>query len=97
MKRIQRKVLNIGTYRVDKISLSCYDDKNYIIEDRYSRLSHSHKSTYQLYKKAFQLILIFSLNRTAFSSATFPRYKKSEFFLQQYRMKDYAVVNMENK
>ena len=27
MKRIQSKKLEIGTYEIDKVSLSCFDDK----------------------------------------------------------------------
>ena len=33
MKRIQRKLRRIGTYDVCKISLSCFDDKRYILGD----------------------------------------------------------------
>ena len=31
MKRIQSKLHKIGTYEVCKISLSCFDDKRYIL------------------------------------------------------------------
>ena len=44
MNRIQRKIHNTGLHRIIKISLSSYNDKNYILEDGYSRLSHFHKS-----------------------------------------------------
>ena len=33
MKRIQSKLHRIGTYYVCKISLSCFDDKIYILDD----------------------------------------------------------------
>ena len=33
MKRIQIKVHKIGTYEFCKISLSCFDDKQYILDD----------------------------------------------------------------
>ena len=33
MKRIQSKLNKIGTYNVCKISLSCFDDKRYILDD----------------------------------------------------------------
>ena len=33
MKRIQSKLHKIGTYEVSKISLSCFDDKRYILND----------------------------------------------------------------
>ena len=34
MKRIQAKKHKIGTYEIDKISLSCFDDKRYVLDDR---------------------------------------------------------------
>ena len=30
MKRIQSKKHKLGTYEIDKISLSCFDDKRYV-------------------------------------------------------------------
>ena len=33
MKRIQSKKHKLGTYEIDKISLSCFDDKKYMIDD----------------------------------------------------------------
>ena len=44
-ERIQRKDHDIRTYRINKISLSFYDDKKYTLEHRYYWLSHFHKST----------------------------------------------------
>ena len=35
----------MGPYRTNKISLSSYDDKRYILKDEYKILSHFHKST----------------------------------------------------
>ena len=32
MKRIQSKLYEIGTYDVFKISLSCFDDKRYVLD-----------------------------------------------------------------
>ena len=43
MKRIQSKLNNIGTYDVFKISLSCFDDKRYILEDGINNLAYFHK------------------------------------------------------
>ena len=40
MNRIQSKNDNIDLNRIDKISLPFYDDKNYILKDGCSRLSH---------------------------------------------------------
>ena len=33
MKRIQVKKHKIGTYEINKISLSCFDDKRYVLDD----------------------------------------------------------------
>ena len=33
MKRIQSKKHKIGTYEVNKISLSCFDDKRFVLDD----------------------------------------------------------------
>ena len=33
MKRIQSKLHRIKTYDVRKISLSCFDDKRYVLDD----------------------------------------------------------------
>ena len=43
MKRIQIKLHRIGTYDVCNISLSCYDDKIYILDDSINSLSYFHK------------------------------------------------------
>ena len=33
MKRIQSKKHKLGTYESDKISLPCFDDKRYVLDD----------------------------------------------------------------
>ena len=33
MKRFQSKKHSIGAYKVNKISLSCFDDKKYVLDD----------------------------------------------------------------
>ena len=43
MKRIQSKLHNIGTYDVFKVSLSCSDDKRYVLDDRINTLAYFHK------------------------------------------------------
>ena len=43
MKRIQSKLHRIGTYDVSKISLSCFDDKRYILDDGITSLDYFHK------------------------------------------------------
>ena len=43
MKRIQRKLYKIRTYEVCKISLSCFGDKRYILDDGINTLAYFHK------------------------------------------------------
>ena len=43
MKRMQSKLHEIGTYDIFKISLSCFDDKRYVLEDGINFLAYSHK------------------------------------------------------
>ena len=43
MKRIQAKKHKIGTYEIDKISLSCFDDKRYVLHDGVNTLAYFHK------------------------------------------------------
>ena len=43
IKRIQSNLRSIGTYDVNKISLSCFDDKRYILDDGINTLAYFHK------------------------------------------------------
>ena len=43
MKRIQAKKHKIGTYEIDKISLSCFDDKRFVLDDGVHTSSYFHK------------------------------------------------------
>ena len=43
MKRIQSKKHKLGTYEIDKISLSCFDVKRYVLDDEIYTLSYFHK------------------------------------------------------
>ena len=43
MKRIQAKKHEIGTYEIDKISLSCFNDKRYVLDDGVNTLAYFHK------------------------------------------------------
>ena len=42
-KRIQAKKHKIGTYEIDKISLSCFDDKRFVLDDGVHTLAYFHK------------------------------------------------------
>ena len=43
MKKIQAKKHKIGTYEIDKISLSCFGDKSYVLDDDVNTLVYFHK------------------------------------------------------
>ena len=43
MKRIQSKKHELGTYEIEKISLSCFDDKRYVLDDWIRTLVYFHK------------------------------------------------------
>ena len=43
MKTIQAKKHKIGTYEIDKISLSYFDDKRYVLDDGVNTLAYFHK------------------------------------------------------
>ena len=45
MKRIQSKLHRIGNYGICKISLSCFDDKRYILDDGVNSLAYLYKGT----------------------------------------------------
>ena len=43
MKRNQRKKYKIGTYKINKISLSCVDNKRFALDDGIHKLAYFHK------------------------------------------------------
>ena len=43
MKRIQSKKHKLGTYEINKISLSCFDDKRFVLDDGIHTLAYFHK------------------------------------------------------
>ena len=45
MKRIQNKKHKLGTSEIDKISLSCFDDKRYVLDDGIYTLAYFHKNS----------------------------------------------------
>ena len=44
MKVIQSKLLKIGTYNVFKISLYCFDDRRYVLDDGVNILAYFYKN-----------------------------------------------------
>ena len=51
MKRIQRKKHKLGTYEIDKMSLSSFDDKRYVLDDGIHTLASFHKDSVTNCKK----------------------------------------------
>ena len=43
--KIQAKKHKIGTYEIDKISLSCFDDKKYVLDDGVNTSAYFHKDS----------------------------------------------------
>ena len=43
MTRIQAKKHKVATYEINKISLSCFDDKRFVLDDGIHRLTYFHK------------------------------------------------------
>ena len=43
MRRIQSKKHKLGTYEINKISLSCFDDKRYVQADSINTFAYFHK------------------------------------------------------
>ena len=46
MRRIQDKKHKMGTYQINKISLSCFDDKRAVLYDGIHTLAYFHKERY---------------------------------------------------
>ena len=45
MKRIQSKKHKLGTYEIDKISLSCFDDKRHVLDNGIRMLAYFYKDS----------------------------------------------------
>ena len=45
MKTIRSQNHKIGSYEINKVSLSCFDDKRYILEDGISSYAYGHYAT----------------------------------------------------
>ena len=43
MRKIQSKKHKMGTYKINKISLSCFDDKRFVLNDAIHTLAYFHK------------------------------------------------------
>ena len=45
MKRIRSKKHKLGTYEINKISLSYFEDKRYVLDDGNYTISYFHKNS----------------------------------------------------
>ena len=52
MKRILSEKHNIGTYIINKIYLSCFDDKIYILDDGINSLAYEHNGIVDKFTKS---------------------------------------------
>ena len=60
MKRIQSKLYKVGTYDLNKISLSCFDDKRYVLGDGINTLAYFQKDIDQFRLLLKALIIIYN-------------------------------------
>ena len=60
MKRILGKVHEIGTYDLNKISLSCFDDKRYVLSDGMNTLAYFHKDIDHFPSLLLSLIIFYN-------------------------------------
>ena len=51
MKRIQAKKHKIGTYEIEKISLLCFNDKRFVLDDGIHTLAYFYKDSVTSCKK----------------------------------------------
>ena len=58
MKRIQSKNHKLGTYEINKISLLCFDDKRYVLDDGIYKSAYFHKDNVTSCKKIKKIVII---------------------------------------
>ena len=57
MKRIQSKKHKLKIYEIDKISLSCFDDKIYVLDDGICTLAYFHKNSVTSLKRLKKVLI----------------------------------------
>ena len=57
MKRIQSRKHKLGTYEIDKVSLSCFDDKRYALDDGIFSLAYFHKDSVTSCKEIEKIVM----------------------------------------
>ena len=58
MRGIQSKKHKLGTYEIDKISLSCFDDKRFVLDDEIHTCAYFHKDGVTSCKKKLKKIVM---------------------------------------
>ena len=58
MKRIQAKKHKIGTNEIDKIWLSCFNDKRHVLDDGIYTLAYFYKDSVTSCKKIKKIVMI---------------------------------------
>ena len=51
MRRIQSKKHKLETYEIDKMSLLCFDDKRFVLDDEIYTRAYFHKDSFTKCKK----------------------------------------------
>ena len=57
MKRLQSKKHKLGTYKIHKISLSCFDDKRDVLDDGIRTLAYFYKDVSQAVKRSKKIVI----------------------------------------
>ena len=58
MKRIESRKHKLGTYEIDKVSLSCFDDKRNALDDGIFSLAYFHKDSVTSCKEIEKIVMI---------------------------------------
>ena len=58
IKRIQAKKYKVGTYEIDKRSLSCFANKRYVLDDEIHLHAYFHKNSVTSSKKFKKIVII---------------------------------------
>ena len=58
MIRIQAKQHKIGTYEIDKISSSCFDEKRFVLDDEIHTLAYFHKNSVTSCNKLEEIVIM---------------------------------------
>ena len=81
MRRIQGKNHKMGTYKINKMSLSCFDDKRFLLDDVIHTLAYFHKDLKNRFlqiiinEKRFKKILMKSRDSRRWSQIKISAYK----------------------